>query len=202
MACGSGGHYAFQMLYLASQSPRRKQLLQQLGVAFEVLHVDVAEIRQPGESADEYVSRVAHDKALAGLADASRHDGNAFVLGADTEVVLQDRVFGKPRDAEGAAAMLRDLSGCSHRVISTVWCVDATRQESATHVSEVRFADLSDTDIREYVATGEPFGKAGAYAIQGRAAAFIEHLSGSYSGVVGLPLHETARLLRAFGADV
>jgi len=108
-------------------------------------------------------------------------------------------VFGKPRDAADAAAMLRDLSGRMHRVVSTVWCVDATRRESLTSLSDVRFAGLSDTDIEEYVATGEPCGKAGAYAIQGRAAAFIEHLSGSYSGVMGLPLHETARLLRAFG---
>ena len=187
------------MIYLASQSPRRKQLLEQLGVAFELLHVDVPEIRQRGESADAYVTRVACEKALAGLAAVRDRDKHAVVLGADTEVVSNDRVFGKPRDAEDAKAMLRDLSGRTHRVISTVWCVDAMRRESAASISEVRFAELTGAEIEEYVATGEPFGKAGAYAIQGRGAAFIEHLSGSYSGVMGLPLHETARLLRAFG---
>lgn len=187
------------MLYLASQSPRRKQLLEQLGVTFELLQVDVPEIRQSGEGAAEYVSRVARAKAQAGFAEASQRDAHALVLGADTEVVLEDRVFGKPHDAKDAAAMLHDLSGHTHRVISTVWCVDAARRESATSTSEVRFAALTDADIAEYVAHDEPFGKAGSYAIQGRAAAFIEHLSGSYSGVMGLPLHETARLLRQFG---
>lgn len=186
------------MLYLASQSPRRRQLLEQLGVAFEPVHIDVPEIRRPGERAGDYVDRVASDKALAGFAAVRDRDERAIVLGADTEVILNDRVFGKPRDEDDARAMLRELSGHAHRVISTVWCVDAARRESATSVSEVRFA-LYGADIEEYVATGEPFGKAGAYAIQGRAAAFIEHLSGSYSGVMGLPLHETARLLRSFG---
>ena len=187
------------MLYLASQSPRRKQLLEQLGVAFELLHVDVPEVRRPDESAEDYVSRVAREKALAGLAAASGRDEGAIVLGADTEVVLDDRVFGKPRDAEDAMAMLRALSGHTHRVVSTVWCVAAGRRECATSISEVSFADPGEAGIRAYVATGEPFGKAGAYAIQGRAAAFIGHLSGSYSGVMGLPLHETALLLRQFG---
>jgi septum formation protein len=187
------------MLYLASRSPRRKQLLEQLGIAFEPLHVEVPEIRGAGEFAEAYVSRVGREKALAGLAAVRDRDDEAIVLGADTEVVLDDRVFGKPGDAGDAMAMLRALSGRTHRVISTVWCVEASRQQSATSISEVRFAELDDSEIQSYVATGEPFGKAGAYAIQGRAAAFIEHLSGSYSGVMGLPLHETARLLRQFG---
>ncbi|HET7557841.1 MAG TPA: Maf family protein [Rhodanobacteraceae bacterium] len=187
------------MFYLASRSPRRKQLLEQLGVAFELLHVDVPEIRRADESAEDYVSRVACEKALAGFAVVRDRDERTLVLGADTEVVLNDRVFGKPRGADDAAAMLRELSGRTHRVISTVWCVDSVRRESATSVSDVRFTGLTGAGIEAYVATGEPFGKAGAYAIQGRAAAFIEHLSGSYSGVMGLPLHETARLLRQFG---
>ncbi|HEX6614181.1 MAG TPA: Maf family protein [Rhodanobacteraceae bacterium] len=187
------------MLHLASQSPRRKQLLEQLGVAFELLRVDVPEIRRPGERAEDYVDRVAREKALAGLAVVRDRDQRAVVLGADTEVVLGDRVFGKPRDAEDAAAMLRALSARTHRVISTVWGVDASNQLCATSVSEVRFAKLDEAAIAAYVGTGEPFGKAGGYAIQGRAAAFIEHLLGSYSGVMGLPLHETARLLRALG---
>jgi len=187
------------MLHLASRSPRRKQLLEQLGVAFESLPVDVAEVRGAEESAEDYVSRVAREKARAGLDSVRAHDADAIVLGADTEVVLDDRVFGKPRSAQEAAAMLRALSGRTHRVISIVWCVTEGREESASSISEVRFASLAADDIENYVATGEPFGKAGAYAIQGRGAALIEYLSGSYSGVMGLPLFETARLLRGFG---
>lgn len=187
------------MLYLASQSPRRRDLLTQLGVAFEVLRVDVPELRAPGEPAQAYVERVARDKAVAGLALVIERDPDAVVLGADTEVVLDDRVFGKPRDAADAAAMLRALSGCAHWVISAVCCIDARQEQQAASVSEVVFAPLSDEEIKIFVATGEPFGKAGAYAIQGHAAAFIAHLSGSYSGVMGLPLHETAQLLRVFG---
>ena len=190
------------MLYLASQSQRRKQLLEQLGVAFEPLQVEVPEVRGTSESAEDYVSRVAREKALAGLAAVRDRDQRAVVLGADTEVVLEDRVFGKPRDAEDAMAMLRALSGHTHRVISTVWCVDSSRQHCATSISDVLFAELSEAGIKAYVATGEPSGKAGAYAIQGRAAAFIVHLSGSFSGVMGLPLHETSRLLREFGVTV
>ena len=187
------------MLYLASQSPRRKQLLEQLGVPFALLRVEVPEIPQPGESAGDYVSRVARDKAREGFALVREQDAGAIVLGADTEVVLDDRVFGKPAGAKDATAMLRELSGRTHQVVSTVWCVDASRRQSATSISQVRFARLPDDWIAAYVATDEPSGKAGAYAIQGRAAAYVEHLSGSYSGVMGLPLFETARLLRRGG---
>lgn len=190
------------MLYLASQSPRRRELLAQLGIAFEILHVDVPEVRAPDEPAESYVVRVAHDKAIAGLARVLERDRQAIVLGADTEVVLEDRVFGKPRDVADAAAMLRALAGRGHRVISAVWCVDDRRERHSISISEVAFAALSDREIAAYVSSGEPFGKAGAYAVQGRAAAFIEHLSGSYSGVMGLPLRETARLLWAFGIHV
>jgi septum formation protein len=186
------------MLHLASQSPRRRQLLEQLGVAFAVIDVEVPEQREPGESPQDYVSRVARDKARAGLAalpDAS----SAWVLGADTEVVLDDEVFGKPRDAADAAAMLRRLSGRTHTVISTLWLVGGQGEYREECVSLVRFGALDDGAIQAYVASGEPFGKAGAYAIQGRAGAMIEHLAGSYSGVMGLPLFETARLLRRGG---
>jgi septum formation protein len=124
---------------------------------------------------------------------------DAIVLGADTEVVLDDEVFGKPRDERDAAAMLRRLSGRTHDVISVVSLVSASREEQAVSVSQVTFAEMSDADIAAYVASGEPMGKAGAYAIQGRAQAFIAHLSGSYSGVMGLPLFETAGLLGKFG---
>lgn len=184
------------MLHLASQSPRRRELLAQLGVDFRVVDVDVPELRAAGESPREYVNRVARDKARAGLA-ALAGAADAVVLGADTEVVLDDEVFGKPRDAQDAAAMLRRLSGRTHAVVSAVWLVDARGERNAYSVSRVRFAELDEAAVGAYVATGEPFGKAGAYAIQGRGATLIEHLEGSYSGVMGLPLFETAQLLRA-----
>ncbi|MEW9623637.1 Maf family protein [Rhodanobacter geophilus] len=187
------------MLHLASQSPRRRELLTQLGVAFRVVDVDVPELRAAQESPLEYVSRVARDKARAGLV-ALAGGADAQVLGADTEVVLDDEVFGKPRDASDAAAMLRRLSARTHAVVSVVWLVDARGERSASSVSRVRFAELDEAAIAAYVATGESFGKAGAYAIQGRGAALVEHLEGSYSGVMGLPLFETARLLREGGA--
>ena len=186
------------MLHLASQSPRRRQLLEQLGLRFGILEVDVPEVRAAGEPAADYVSRVAREKAGAGLLHVLAVPG-AVVLGADTEVVLGDEVFGKPRDSDDAGAMLARLSGRSHQVISAVWCLSAGREEHAVQISEVRLAALTSAEIAAYVATGEALGKAGAYAIQGRAAAFIEHLSGSHSSVMGLPLFETARLLRGFG---
>jgi septum formation protein len=188
------------MLHLASQSPRRRQLLEQLGLSFGVLEVEVPEQRAPDEPALDYVNRVAREKAGAGLLHVVAAPG-AVVLGADTEVVLDGQVFGKPADAVDAAVMLRWLSGRTHQVISAVWLVAASREAHAVCVSEVRFGRLSDQQIQDYVATGEPLGKAGGYAIQGRGAAFIEHLSGSYSGVMGLPLFETAKLLRDFGVE-
>jgi septum formation protein len=185
------------MLYLASQSPRRRELLAQIGQPFGLIEVDVPEVRAPGEPAIDYVNRVAREKAGAGLLTVLG-GSDAVVLGADTEVVLGDEVFGKPADAADAAAMLRRLSGVTHQAVSVVWLVSAAREAHAVSVSQVTFAPLSDQAIADYVASGEPFGRAGAYAIQGRAAAFISHLSGSYSGVMGLPLFETARLLREF----
>jgi len=191
--------YACAMLWLASQSPRRRELLAQIGVVFETIDVDVPEVRGAGESPQGYVERVAREKARAGREAAIRRDPDAVVLGADTEVVLDDRVFGKPRDADEAAAMLRALSGRTHGVISVVCCASAKGERIATCASAVTFAEPDAVQIERYVATGEPFGKAGGYAIQGRAAAFVAHLSGSYSGVMGLPLFETARLLREAG---
>lgn len=188
------------MLHLASQSPRRRQLLEQLGADFVVLDVDVLECRVPDESPRDYVSRVARDKARAGLASLGGAPG-AVVLGADTEVVLDGDVFGKPQDADDAAAMLRRLSGRTHEVISAVWLVDAVREQGEVCTSRVRFAALDEPTIAAYVATGEPFGKAGAYAIQGGGAVLVEHLAGSYTGVMGLPLFETARLLRGAGVS-
>ncbi|MCQ4165297.1 Maf family protein [Tahibacter harae] len=186
------------MLYLASQSPRRRQLLEQLGLNFAVLDVDVPEQREPGEPAADYVSRVAREKAGAGLLQVAGVPG-AVVLGADTEVVLDGDVFGKPADAAAAAAMLQRLQGRSHTVISRVWLVSAGREEQAQSDSDVHFAPMDEAAIARYVASGEPYGRAGAYAIQGLAAAHIRHLNGSYTGVMGLPLFETAQLLRHFG---
>ena len=190
--------YPCGMLYLASQSPRRRELLGRLGLDFGVLDLDIPEHRQPGEPAEDYVRRVAREKAGAGLLKVVATPG-AVVLGADTEVVLDDEVFGKPADAADAARMLRRLSGRVHECLSTVWVLSAGREQHAACVTQVHFEKLTDARIDAYVATGECFGKAGAYAIQGRAAAFVAHLSGSHSGVMGLPLHETARLMRDFG---
>jgi septum formation protein len=187
-----------RMLHLASRSPRRSELLALLGLEFGVLALEVPEQRAPGEPPEDYVRRVAREKAGAGLLKVVASPG-ALVLGADTEVVLDDEVFGKPRDAADAAAMLRRLSGRTHRVLSAVSLVSREREAQAVSVSEVRFAELDDARIDAYVASGEPQGKAGGYAVQGRAQAFIAHLSGSHSGVMGLPLYETARLLRQFG---
>lgn len=186
------------MLFLASQSPRRRQLLEQLGYAFSVLELDVPEVRQPGEPPEDYVRRVAREKAGAGLLQVAGVPG-AVVIAADTEVVLGDTVFGKPADAADATRMLESLSGRTHLALSVVCCVDRGREAERVCVSRVRFARLEPARIAAYVASGEPMGRAGAYAIQGRAAAFIEHLEGSYSGVMGLPLHETDGLLREFG---
>lgn len=185
------------MLYLASQSPRRRELLARLGRPFATLDLDVPEHRQPGEPPDDYVRRVAREKAGAGLLEVVAVPG-ARVLGADTEVVLGDEVFGKPRDAADAAAMLRRLSGRTHRVVTVVWLVSAAREAEATSVSEVTFGELDDATLDAYIEGGEWKGKAGAYAIQGSAQAFIAHLSGSQSGVMGLPLYETARLVDGF----
>ncbi|WP_229679005.1 Maf family protein [Dyella caseinilytica] len=191
------------MLYLASQSPRRRELLQQAGLVFSVQDVNVPEHRAVDESPQDYVHRVARDKARAGLARLQADDGvDAVVLGADTEVVLDGDVFGKPQHADDAAAMLRRLSGRTHEVISAVWLVAEGREQGDVCVSRVRFAPLDEAIIAAYVASGEPFGKAGAYAIQGCGATLIEHLDGSYSGVMGLPLFETVRLLKRFNLVV
>lgn len=188
------------MLYLASKSPRRAELLARLGLDFGVLDLDIPEQRQPGEPAVEYVRRVAREKAGAGLLTVMSVP-NAIVLGADTEVILDDEVFGKPRDADDAAAMLRRLSGRTHHAVTAVSLVSAGREAQAVSVSEVSFAELGAEEITAYLATGQAEGKAGAYGIQGAAERFVRHLSGSYSGVMGLPLHETSQLLKTFGVQ-
>lgn len=207
----SGAPAAF--IYLASQSPRRQELLRQLGVRFELLLADqdedaeALEAEQPGETPDAYVLRVCAAKAAAALArHAARGLAAAPILAADTTVALDGRIFGKPTDAAHAVHMLSSLAGRSHRVLSAVTLVaggtvDAAGAPPASapllSVSTVRMGLATAAQIERYVASGEALGKAGAYAIQGRAAEFIEHIDGSYSGIMGLPLCETAALLRA-----
>lgn len=186
------------MIVLASRSPRRRELLAQLGVRFEVLDPEVDETPLAGEAPEAMVVRLAEAKAEAGRQLIGDTDG--AVIGADTEVVLDDEPLGKPRDAEHACALLERLSGRCHRVLSAV---ALARPGATTGVrmseSRVCFRVLSRDECRAYAAGGEPLDKAGGYAIQGRAAAFVRSIEGSYSGVVGLPLFETAELLREAG---
>lgn len=185
-------------LFLASASPRRVELLRQLGLSPQVLVCSVPELVGSGESPYVYSRRVALAKAQAGWDQVSERNG-AAVLGADTEVVYAGQVLGKPATAADAVHMLRRLSGRWHEVYSSVAMVTAAGQQTRTQVTRVLIAALDDAHIERYVASGEPFGKAGAYAIQGHAAAFVERIEGSYSAVMGLPLFETSALLRDIG---
>ncbi len=184
-------------IYLASQSPRRRQLLTQIGVRFRTLASTIDEVQRRGEEAVAFVQRMAREKAQAGLARAKR--GSLPVLGADTVVVLDGAVLGKPRDRADGIDMLRRLSGRTHRVISAVSVVTPERVIDRVQISSVRLAPLSGALIAAYWETGEPADKAGAYAIQGQAGAFVAHLDGSYSGVMGLPLFETMAALTEAG---
>jgi len=185
-------------IILASASPRRCELLAQIGVSFEQQVADVDETPRRGEAPGDYVARVALDKARA----AQRQRGAAVpVLGADTAVVVDAQILGKPRNVRHAREMLRLLSGRAHEVYSAV-ALAGEREAVAVNCSKVWFAAISDSVIDAYWRSGEPCDKAGGYAIQGLAAAFITRLDGSYSGVMGLPLYETARLLHDFGIQV
>jgi septum formation protein len=186
-------------VYLASASPRRQELLTQLGVRFEVLPVAVDEEPRPGEGAADLVCRLASAKALAGV--AARADPGAPVVAADTSVALGAELFAKPLDQADAARILSRLSGRTHAVFTAVALADGQRERVELSRSEVTFRTLSPEEIAAYWRTGEPADKAGAYAIQGRGAQFITDLRGSYSGVMGLPLFETARLLTLFGCN-
>ncbi len=188
------------VICLASRSPRRRELLHQIGVDFDVIDVDVDEQRGPQESAEAIVARVALDKARAGRS-ALPAGSPMPVLGADTAVVIDDEVLGKPRDGADAARMLSLLSGRTHRVLTAVALV-AGRETVCVSTSKVTFRTLGDAECAAYWASGEPADKAGAYAIQGLAAVFISRLEGSYSGVMGLPLYETATLLQESGITV
>jgi septum formation protein len=198
-------------IYLASKSPRRHELLRQLGVEFIEFRLreatgrepDVEEVPREGETAQQYVERIARTKAaIAWHRMGQRRMPPRPMLGADTEVALDGVIFGKPSDAADAVRMLSSLSGRTHDVLTAV----AVRWEHAFEIavsqSRVTFRAVAQAEIERYVATGEPFGKAGAYAIQGRAAALISQLEGSYSGVMGLPLYETAAVLARIGFPV
>lgn len=198
-------------IYLASQSPRRRQLLDQLGVRYELLlanapgdaleDAEAIELVLPGESPTAYVQRVTALKLDAAVARRGRRGLQpAPVLCSDTTVALGRAILGKPTDARDAVRMLSELSGREHRVLTAVALqVDGQRRLCALSVSRVRFAAMSAAQIAAYVASGEPMGKAGAYAIQGAAAQYVQRISGSHSGIMGLPLFETAQLLRAAG---
>jgi len=190
--------------YLASGSPRRRELLLQAGFRPDLLRLAaervVDETPLPGEPPLVYVKRLAHAKALAGVAElAASGLAAAPVLGADTTVALGGEIFGKPADADQAVAILTRLSGREHQVLTAVALAEGERVDLRISVSRVRFAHLDAEQIRAYAATGEPLDKAGAYGIQGPAACFVERLEGSYSGVMGLPLFETADLLAQAG---
>lgn len=179
---------------LASASPRRLELLRQVGIEPEVRPVDIDETPHIGEAAGEYVERLALAKARA----AARNDVRP-VLGSDTAVVVDGDILGKPKDGADAAAMLRRLAGRTHTVMTAVAVVHGDVEKVITVSSEVEFAPLSEAEIQAYWETGEPADKAGAYGIQGRAAAFVRRVNGSYSGVVGLPLFETMEMLKELG---
>jgi septum formation protein len=184
-------------LYLASGSPRRQELLTQLGISFEKVVPGIEELRRPDESAQHYVARLAREKALAGVA-LTRDD--LPVLGADTIVILNGEVLEKPRDAAHAAVMLRMLSGKTHQVMTAVALADSQHTLDCLVVTEVTFRTLSDDDITDYVLSGEPLDKAGAYGIQGLGGCFVRKINGSYHAVVGLPLVETYELLSNFNS--
>jgi septum formation protein len=188
------------MIYLASASPRRRELLRQLGVEFEAMPSNILEVRQAEESPADYVLRVARDKARF-VAELLKERGLPVlpVLGADTEVVLDGEILGKPQDRVHGMVLLRRLAGRTHEVLSAVCVVDSDNEHTALSTSRVTFSRLTEAEIAQYWNTGEPADKAGAYAIQGKAAAFIERLEGSYSGVMGLPLHELAGILKKIG---
>ncbi|HQR97816.1 MULTISPECIES: Maf family protein [unclassified Polaromonas] len=196
-------------IYLASQSPRRRQLLEQLGVSCELLLPDAGEDSEAlevvlaGEAPTAYVQRVTQLKLDAAVARLKQRGlPPAPILCSDTTVAMGRRIYGKPDDAAHAESMLAELAGRTHRVLTAVAVQQGRKRVQALSVSRVTFTPMSRAQIRAYVATGEPLGKAGAYAIQGRVAMFISHMSGSYSGIMGLPLHETALLLQAAGLKI
>jgi septum formation protein len=186
-------------IYLASGSPRRRELLKQIGVPFLPLAAAIDETPLPAETPVDYVTRLALSKAQAGHASLGAGATPALVMGADTTVVVDGHILGKPADRTEALAMLAALSGREHQVLTAVALFDGTRSEVISVGAQVRFRPIGATEAEAYWASGEPRDKAGGYAIQGLGAVFVEHLQGSYYAVVGLPLCETAALLGRFG---
>ena len=184
------------MLILASSSPRRAELLRAAGIDFTIRAADIDETIEPNEPPRDYVVRLSREKARAVVR------GDELALGADTTVVINGEIIGKPLDVEEAGRMLRALSGQWHEVLTGVTLTRADRIVSAVCSTRVKFAELSATEIKWYVSTGEPMDKAGAYAIQGRASLFVERIEGSYSNVVGLPVQLTYQLARRMGVDL
>ena len=188
-------------IYLASRSPRRRELLAQIGVRFAVLHADTDETRAPGEMPEDYVLRLAVEKARAVREMLPEHEVRP-VLGADTAVVVDGLILGKPDSLEQAMDMMRLLSGRSHRVLTAVALIARDGERTDLCESRVTFRAIDETEVIRYWGTGEPRDKAGGYAIQGHGAVFVAGLNGSYSGVMGLPLFETGRLLDQVGIDL
>lgn len=186
-------------LILASASPRRRELLEQIGVAHRVVPVDLCEDPLPSEKPEPYVERLARDKALAGFIAAG---ADAPALGSDTAVILDGTILGKPRDEEDAVAMLMRLSGRRHQVMTAVAVANGERCRSEVVITEVSFVAFDEARARAYWASGEPADKAGGYGIQGLGAVFVESINGSYSAVVGLPLAQTAAILKEFNIEV
>jgi len=200
--------YSFPKIYLASTSPRRAQLLEQIGVPFDIIRPDdpeaaeLLEAELPSESALDYVRRVCRAKAFASHAQISAHRlPSRPILCADTTVALNDKIFGKPADAADVHTMLTQLSGKTHQTHTAIAIMHDGQLIERVVTSDVTFRPLSSDDIDRYIASGEPFGKAGAYAIQGLSACFISHLSGSFSAVMGLPLFEVADILQNLNAS-
>jgi septum formation protein len=187
------------MIYLASSSPRRAELLRQIGVEFKLHAIDIDESGRPGEDPADYVLRIATAKATSALRELGDREARYPVLAADTTIALDGDIIGKPADLAGCRCILKRLSAREHLVLSAVVLATADGHASRLNRSRVRFRPLSAAEIESYCNGGEPMDKAGAYAIQGRAAIFVEHLEGSYSAVMGLPLFETAELLRQAG---
>jgi len=185
----------FPQIYLASNSPRRRELLTQIGVSFSVLAVDVDEGRLDNEPPVDYVKRVAIAKAQAGW-DTLTESNKRPVFGSDTSVVLTDTIFGKPVNDADAKAMLQQISGRTHQVMTAVALVTATQIRCELNISQVTFATMTESDIEWYITTQEGTDKAGAYAVQGLGALFIDQILGSYSAIMGLPLRETGLLLQ------
>lgn len=200
-----------QTIWLASKSPRRAELLHGMGVPFEVLQFtdeagaqyEVDETVMPGEPPRDYVQRVARDKALHAVSYVrNRGLADRPLLSADTTVAIGQRILGKPLDVVEAREMLRALSGKEHEVLTAVVVIDGDTIRQALSVSRVRFMSLADETIERYIASGEPFDKAGAYGIQGHAGIFVAEMQGSFTGIMGLPVHETASLLEAIGFEI